>query len=119
MLITLPSGLAGEIRGLKGKEAQALADPAMARGARNIKAMLKAKQNAGGRWGIVDALDMQILNIGGVGEKGSRTRAWLEELDVLPLHELLTAMQQMDCGVETAIETECTRCGWQQEIQLP
>jgi hypothetical protein len=40
MIITLPSGLAGEVRGLKVKELQRLADPALARGGRNIDIML-------------------------------------------------------------------------------
>ncbi|HEY5316361.1 MAG TPA: hypothetical protein VIJ20_00160, partial [Solirubrobacteraceae bacterium] len=40
MVITMPSGLSGEARGLKVKELQKLADPALARGLRHIDIML-------------------------------------------------------------------------------
>lgn len=41
-LITLPSGMSGEIRGFKGKEAHALADPALRRTNGSIDVMLKS-----------------------------------------------------------------------------
>jgi hypothetical protein len=40
MILTCPSGLSGEVRSLKVKELQRLADPSLARGGRNIDVML-------------------------------------------------------------------------------
>lgn len=234
MIIECPSGLAGEIRGMKGKEAQALADPAMARGGRNIdvmlqncflriedpgiypweqgskpawddvllgdrfaalidirvaswgpdydfsvqceackeryeweldlrdlprrelpeatKAKLRARDNKftaegpggeevtfrllygrdekaidklrrtnGGRWGIIDALAARILVVSGVKENPVAIRKWLDELDVIPMRDLLSALEEPDCGVETNIQTICTfaNCRWEQDITLP
>lgn len=42
MLITMPSGFAGEIRGLKVRDLQQIADPSMARGGKALDVMLSA-----------------------------------------------------------------------------
>lgn len=240
MLITLPTGMTGEIRGMKGREAQALADPGLTRSGRSIEIMLEAcflsvvepgvynfepgskpkwtnvyladrfqalidiriatwgpdyefglqcgscreryewevdlrelprklmpeetraqlkegpnrftcdgpdgaeitfklangadeasiaklRRQNGGRWGIVDALAVQVTNVSSIALRDAQQdrpsqkamRAWLEELDLLPLRALLDAVQAHDGGVETDIETECPYCKWRQDVALP
>lgn len=89
----------------------------------------KLRRQNNGRWGAVDALTVQILNVEGVaaivpnaqtGQASAKAmRAWLEELDWKPLRDLQDAMQEADGGIETNIETACPYCQWEQEIQLP
>lgn len=234
MIITLPSGAAGEAKALKGRDLQALADPNLARGGRNIELMLGAvhavtnpgpykwevggppvwgdallgdrfaalidircatwggdydfrvrceecregydwgldlrdlprkpfpadtlsalreagnaftadldtgdvahfhllrghdekaieatRRANGGRWGVLDALARRIDKVvtpSGVVLEGTKLRAWLGDMDGGPLLEITDRLDAHDGGVDTTIETVCTYCQWQQEIELP
>lgn len=45
--------------------------------------------------------------------------AWLEDLDLADITQLMRAMEKVDCGVETGITIECDACDLEQEIDLP
>lgn len=57
----------------------------------------------------------KIISVGGV----DNVMAWLGELDLLDIRQLVEAMDAVDCGVETAIEIVCDECGLKQEVELP
>lgn len=64
------------------------------------------------------ALGGRILAVEGVSE----VVPWIEDLDLAELRELIDAMDEYDCGVDTSIEILCAGklgCGLQQEITLP
>lgn len=87
----------------------------------------KLRRQNKGRWGIVDALAVQVVNVSSIMPRDAQQdrpsqkaiRGWLEELDLLPLRAVLDAIQAHDGGVETDIETECPLCQWRQEVALP
>lgn len=76
----------------------------------------KRRRN-GGKFGLADALEARIIRVAGVKE--GRARAWIENLEALDAKALGDAMQLVEGGVETDIETICTFCGWQQWVSLP
>jgi len=69
------------------------------------------------RQGLLDAVDLRIVEIEGVAEKDRRRV--LEDLELADLARLLDASDEVDCGVETDIEAECPRCGGVQDVKLP
>lgn len=67
---------------------------------------------------IIDALAVRIIEADGCKHDG-QVRAWLEDLDLSDLTDMLDTFDANDCGVETKVETVCDLCGWGQEIALP
>lgn len=89
----------------------------------------KLKGGAGStrKLGPVDAIWVQAIAIHeGRGDDAKLLpgaahgiRKYLEDLDYSILLDVITGMQDHDCGVDTEIETICEICGWQQWIELP
>lgn len=65
-------------------------------------------------------LALRITGIAGVAD--SDKLAWLEELDLPDIKNLVKAMDAVDCGIETTILVSCdgpNGCGLNQEVELP
>jgi len=78
------------------------------------------RRRTGSTWGLGDVLAQRILSVNGKGSQGDpKIREWIMELGALAAVELGKRMDEADGGVETEIEVVCTKCGWQQWIQLP
>ena len=63
------------------------------------------------------ALEMRIVEVDGV-PPASRSR-FLEDLDMGETTELIAALDEADCGVETDIEVRCPQCRQIQDVRLP
>lgn len=79
------------------------------------------KQQKRGRATIVDTLAAQTLSIEGVNPDLRARWRFLSELDLDELYKLRSAFEEPDCGIDTAIQTRCTKrsCGWIQDVALP
>lgn len=62
-------------------------------------------------------LSLRVTDIEGVDVRSKRT--FIEDLTMRDATFLIDAFQQVDCGVETAIEIECPDCMTVQEVELP
>lgn len=82
------------------------------------KLMKKQKREVGT---MVDTLCAQTISIEGVNPDINARHRWLSDLDLDELHELRAAFDEHDCGIETLIQTRCTKrtCRWEQDINLP
>lgn len=63
------------------------------------------------------ALDMRITDVDGV--KPADRTLFLQNLDLGETAEVLAALDEADCGVETDIEVRCPHCGQIQDTRLP
>ena len=73
------------------------------------------KQNRGRV--ITAALATRIVSIDGV-DSNDKLR-FLDDLPMRDTDELLVALDAVDGGVETTLETDCPHCGTTQEFELP
>jgi hypothetical protein len=79
------------------------------------------KQQKRGRSTFVDVLAAQTTAIEGVNPDLRARWRFLSELDLDDLYRLRDAFEDPDCGLDTAIQTRCTKraCGWVQDVNLP
>lgn len=79
------------------------------------------KQQKRTRTTFVDVLASQTVSIEGVNPDLRARWRFLSELDLDELYGLRDAFEAPDCGLDTAIQTRCTRpqCGWVQDVNLP
>jgi hypothetical protein len=70
---------------------------------------------------IIDTICGQIVAIQGVNPDIKARWRFLSELGMGELQDLRGAMDELDCGLETAIEVRCQnkQCQWEQEVNLP
>ena len=70
---------------------------------------------------VVDVLCSQIVSIAGVNPDIKARYRFLSELSMGELFDLRAALDEHDCGIDTAIEIRCQNknCLWEQEINLP
>ena len=66
---------------------------------------------------VMRVLQQRITDVEGVDVKDRL--AWLEDLELSEHRDLLDKFGEVDCGVETEIEVQCTACGTVQAIDLP
>lgn len=84
--------------------------------------MLKLmKQQKRGRSTFVDVLASQTVSIEGVNPDLRARWRFVSELELDELYALRDAFEEPDCGLDTAIQTRCTKraCGWVQDVNLP
>lgn len=74
------------------------------------------RRNADGQ-AMSAVLAYRCLEIDGVA--AHEKRPFIEELSMSDADALLAAMNEVDCGVQTSIEVECTECFATQELDLP
>jgi hypothetical protein len=87
-------------------------------GADDHKMTALRRQN-NGNVGLIDAIAVRLTSIDGVKQDDRARRRFLEEQSLDDLLALLERFDAVDCGVDTAIETVCSFCGGQSEMQLP
>ena len=66
---------------------------------------------------LFDLLGFRIVEIDGVEPRNKR--AFIDDLSMGDADFLIDEFDRVDCGIDTAIEIECPRCGAIQEIELP
>jgi len=81
---------------------------------RRIAQLSKARRQAP----FSTMLDFRLVEIEGVEDVKAR-RAFFEGLSLGAIPELLSAFDEVDCGVDTDIEVECQECGEIQTVTLP
>ena len=64
------------------------------------------------------ALANRIKSLNGQEGKGAIHR-WVKDLDMLDLLELIDAMDEHDCGIDTDIEIQCPHCKTIQAVSVP
>lgn len=84
---------------------------------RDEKAIEAKRRRNGGKFGLGDALAARVLHVEGV--KDINLWKWIGDLEAREARAMGEAMQEAEGGIETTIETVCTFCSWQQEIELP
>jgi hypothetical protein len=79
------------------------------------------KQQKRTRTTFVDVLASQTISIEGVNPDLRARWRFLSELDLDELYGLREAFEAPDCGLDTAIQTRCTKaaCSWVQDVNLP
>lgn len=79
------------------------------------------KQQKRGRSTFVDTLAAQTISIEGVNPDLRARWRFISELDLDELYRLREAFEAPDCGLDTAIQTRCTKrdCSWVQDVNLP
>ena len=68
---------------------------------------------------MVDSLASYIISIDGVDKKKDAIFDYLEDLPLGSIDALMPLIQGYDCGVDTAIEVDCTHCDRSMTIALP
>jgi hypothetical protein len=68
---------------------------------------------------MVDSLASSIVEIEGVEKKYDAIFDFLEDLELGSIDALLPLMQSYDCGVDTSIEVDCTKCKSTMMVNLP
>lgn len=81
--------------------------------------LMKMRRNNGGQVGPIDALVIRTLSIEGCKPTDHAYREVFHRLGWQEVFDLIEAVQEPDCGVETKFEVACTFCGLEQEIELP
>ena len=71
----------------------------------------------GSQQDLVALLNLRILEVEGVDV--FKKKAWLEDLEMADLRDILADFDTVDGGVETSIEVECPSCNRQFEVELP
>ena len=74
------------------------------------------KKAAGDRF-LSAMLGMRLVEIQGVDPKDKRR--FLEDLSMRDADALVDAFDRADCGVDTALEVECSECFGKAEVELP
>ncbi len=68
---------------------------------------------------FVDSIASSIVEIEGVPKKYDAIFDYLEELAIGSLDAMMPLIQSYDCGVDTDIEVDCTKCGSSMTVKLP
>lgn len=65
------------------------------------------------------ALAQRIVSVEGLDDGKGAIKAWLNDLDMGALFDLIDALDEHDGGIDTEIEIECPHCGAGDDIDLP
>lgn len=65
------------------------------------------------------SLAQRIVSIEGVESGKGPIKRFLENLDAGPLYDLIDLMDEVDGGIDTAVEVYCPHCGEMEELELP
>jgi hypothetical protein len=66
---------------------------------------------------LFDLVGFRVDEVDGVEPR--KIRAFIDDLSMADADFLIDELDRVDCGVDTAIDIECPRCGAVQEIELP
>jgi hypothetical protein len=68
---------------------------------------------------VTAALAQRIVTVEGLDEGKGAIKAWLNDLPMGSMYDLIESLDEHDGGIETEIEVECPHCGAGEEIDLP
>jgi hypothetical protein len=68
---------------------------------------------------VTASLAQRIVSVEGLDPGKGAIKAWLNDLDMGSLYDLLQELDAYDGGIETEIEIECPHCGEREELELP
>ena len=68
---------------------------------------------------VTAALAQRIVSVEGLDSGKGAIKAWLNELPMGAMYDLIEALDEHDGGIETEIEVECPHCGAMEDVDLP